>query len=78
MENYTIDEIKKTAKRFDGIVYSIDEAVLLLELARAYDENIYIDFNGRLFYSLLDDKESIENRVYPGSRKDEQTLSQMQ
>lgn len=63
MKNDKIDEIKKTAKRFDGIVYSIDEAVLLLELARAYDENIYIDFNGRLFYSLLDDKDSVERRL---------------
>lgn len=78
MKNEKIAEIKKTAQRYSAIFYSIDEAVLLLELARAYDKNIYIDFNGRLFYSLLDDKESIENRVYPGSGKDEQTLSQMQ
>lgn len=66
-----IKRLKKEAKRLDGVFFSIDEAIVAIEHARLNNENVYIDFNGRIFYSLFDDETSCYKRV-SGVRKEKQ------
>ena len=58
-----VEKIKKEAVNLGGIYYSVFEAIEALDLAKQAGLNVYIDFNGRKLYSLLDDSASCQQKV---------------
>lgn len=58
-----INEIKSQAVNLGGIYYSVFEAIDALEQAKELGLNVYINFNGRYLYSLLDDSETCQIKV---------------
>lgn len=58
-----IKQIKSESANLGGVYFSVFEAIDALEQARKLGLNVYINFNGRYLYSLLDDSESCQIKV---------------
>ena len=63
-------EIMAKAELYSGYMGHLDNAVKLLNDARAEGRNIYIEFNGQKLYSLLDDEDSCYMKVVGTTKKE--------
>lgn len=63
-------EIMAKAELYPDYIGHLDNAVKLLNDARAEGRNIYIEFNGQKLYSLLDDEDSCYMKVVGTTKKE--------